>query len=100
MDTDKIITFNLENAKLVAKGIYRNLHCSNCNNLTSEAFFTKHIKKEKYGIWFECKNCGNVDHISCREKPEGYSEDRISKIYQNLDECAWKAEDTTDKTSC
>ena len=60
MDTNKIVAMNLENANLVAKGIYNNLQCPKCDNRTAEAFFTKHTKEGKYDIWFECKNCGNV----------------------------------------
>ena len=92
MDTNKIIAINLENAELVGKGVYTNLQCPNCNNRSLEVFFTKHTHLERYGIWFECFECGNVEHISCREKPKGYSANRISIKYQNSDESAWNAE--------
>lgn len=92
MNKDRVVTINLKNAQLVAKGIYINLHCPKCNEQSSEAYFTRHKQEEKYGIWFECQNCGNVEHISCRGKPEGYDPNRISKKFQDIDERAWNAE--------
>ena len=92
MNTDRVVTINLENAELVAAGTYLNLLCPKCNTTNSEAYFTKHKQQERYGIWFECKNCGNVEHISCREKPDGYALNRFSEKFQKLDERAWNAE--------
>jgi len=85
------IRLNLENARLLAEGNYSGLLCSKCGKRSVEAYFTKHNLKDLYGIWFECENCGNVEHISCNAKPDGYTPLRSSDRFQSLDERAWDA---------
>ena len=89
MDTKKKLKVNLENMKFVAAGIYSDLLCPECGKKKTETYFSKHKIEELYGVWFECKNCGNVEHISFGKKPDGFSFERISEKYQALDERAW-----------
>jgi len=92
MDTDELMRINLANAEAVARGDYTGLLCPKCKRLSVEASFSEHNLKRGYGIWFECQQCGNVEHISCGSKPEGFSVLRISEKFQSLDEQAWGAE--------
>jgi methionyl-tRNA synthetase len=92
MDTDELVRINLGNAGAVARGNYSGLLCPKCKRLSAEAFFSEHNLKAGYGIWFECQLCGNVEHISCRSKPDGFDPSRISEKFQRLDERAWEAE--------
>ncbi len=94
VDRNKRIKINLQNTEYVSKGIYSNLKCPKCDMETAEVYFSKHRYRESYGVWFECQNCGNVEHMSCYEKPDGFTATRLSSKYQGLDERAWKAEDT------
>lgn len=90
MDTKKKLKVNLENMNFVADGIYSNLLCPECGQKKAEAFFSKHKSEKLYGVWFECHKCGNVEHISCGKKPDGFKAERISEKYQVLDERAWE----------
>ena len=92
MNTDELMRINLANAEAVGGGNYSGLLCPNCKHSSVEAFFSEHNLKRGYGIWFECQHCGNVEHISCRVRPEGFSALRISAKFQSLDEQAWRAE--------
>jgi len=92
MNSERLIKINLENAQKVAQGIYSELFCPKCEKKSIEVFFSEHNFKKRYGIWFECKSCGNVEHISCKSKPEGFTPLRLSEKFQKLDENAWGAE--------
>jgi len=88
----KKIKINLENAKMVEQGKYQNLLCTECGEASASVFFTKKVDAEKYGIWFECQLCGNVEHIDCNSQPTGFRIDLIDQRFQRWDERAWKAE--------
>lgn len=92
MNADELLMINLANAKAVGAGNYSGLLCPKCRQRFVEAFFSEHNLKERYGIWFECQHCGNVEHLSCTSEPEGFTPSRISDKFQNLDEQAWGAE--------
>jgi hypothetical protein len=93
MDNEDVIKINLENASAVARGVYTGLLCPKCKRYDVEAFFSEHNLKSGYGIWFECKNCKNVEHISCKSQPDGFSPLRVSERFQELDERGWEAEE-------
>ena len=62
-------------------------------NLHPDEPLDEELKKNlKFYAGRGCKECGNVEHISCRKQPEGYSLDRLSMKYQEIDERAWRAE--------
>lgn len=92
MDAKKKLMTNLENMNFVADGIYSNLLCPECRQKKAEVYFSKHKSEDLFGVWFECINCGNVEHISCGKSPDGFTSKRLSKKYQTLDEQAWKFE--------
>ncbi len=89
---DERIEANLKNAQAVAEFRYNALYCPKCRSNTSKAYFSVDDHEERYGIWFECGDCGNVEHISCGRKPEGFSAERVSRKFQDLDERAWRVE--------
>ena len=82
---------NLANANSAAKGVYSGLLCPKCKEQAIEVFFSEHNLKTGYGIWFECQHCGNIEHISCKSQPEGFTPLRVSEKFQRLDERAWKS---------
>jgi len=92
MNVDDLIETNLRNAKAVGLGQYTGLLCPKCFEYSSEAFFSMNEPKDQYGLWFQCSACGNIEHFSCGGKPAGFSHDRISRKFQELDEQAWRAE--------
>ena len=89
---DNRIETNLKNAQFVAESQYTALICPNCKRNTNEAFFSADDERNRFGIWFECSDCGNVEHISCGRKPDGFNYDRLSPKFQEMDERAWMAE--------
>lgn len=91
MDRDLQIKINIDNAKAVAAGIYSRLLCPSCQNKFVEAFFSEQNLKVGYGLWFECQQCGNVEHISFKSKPEGFTPLRVSEKFQRLDDRAWES---------
>ena len=86
------IQINLGNVKSVADGQYSRLLCAKCKQHACETYFTANSDRSRFGIWFECTSCGNVEHISCSADPEGFSESRISFAFQANDQRAWDAE--------
>lgn len=89
---DRRIEINLANARAVADLQYRELLCPRCGSCSAQAFFSVDESQGRYGIWFECDHCGNVEHISCGRMPSGFSPDRVSEKFQQLDQRAWSAE--------
>ncbi|MBP6343306.1 MAG: hypothetical protein KA403_05190 [Candidatus Omnitrophica bacterium] len=92
MESDRLVKIIIENAEKVTQGVYSGLFCSKCENESVEAFFSEHHSKKRYGIWFECQLCRNVEHINCKFKPEGFTVSRLSDKFQAQDENAWGAE--------
>ena len=92
LSMDDLIRINLGNAESVAQGNYSGLLCPKCKRKSVEAFFSEQNLKRGYGIWFECQLCGNVEHISCNSKPEGFTPLRVSEKFQEIDERSWGAE--------
>ena len=92
MNTDDLIKVNLDNAKSVAEGNYSALLCPKCNKRSVEAYFSEQNLKKGYGLWFECQFCGNVEHISCKSRPDGFTPLRVSEKFQKLDDQSWDTE--------
>ena len=48
-------------------------------NIKGDATGTSTTFKTRYGIWFECQHCGNVEHISFTSRPAGFTPLRVPK---------------------
>jgi hypothetical protein len=92
MKIEQRVTINLANAECVANRKYTKLRCPNCEKDSSEAFFTAERNGERYGLWFKCVSCGNIEHLNYREMPAGFEQGRVNHEFQEIDNRAWKAE--------
>jgi hypothetical protein len=92
------IELNLKNVAAIGDGKYSGLECPECGKAAMEAYFTINADRSRYGVWFECTNCKNFEHLSCSKMPVGFIEDRISERFQSLDIRAWNAEDIDKNT--
>jgi ribosomal protein L37AE/L43A len=71
---------------------HEGLTCPKCGDVGITVSYTK-SSEERYGIWLECRECGNVEHADRNGRPPGFEEGLIDERFQKLDDEAWPQAD-------
>ena len=62
-----------------------NLQCPYCENSQLIFSFTR-SKPPMYGLFIDCKNCGNRQHFSLSSQPPNFREEFVLPKYQGLED--------------
>jgi hypothetical protein len=78
--------------EMIEKGRHEGLTCPKCAYVGLTVSYTR-SGEERYGIWLECPECGNIEHADRQGRPAGFEEGLIDHRFQKLDDEAWSQAD-------